>query len=64
MFFCIISNILQIEINGPITPIIIHRAIFGSIERFMGILIEHYGGEFPFWLSPIQIVIIQFQTNF
>ncbi|MDT7880848.1 MAG: threonine--tRNA ligase [Candidatus Hydrothermia bacterium] len=46
------------------TPIIIHRAIFGSIERFMGILIEHYGGEFPFWLSPIQIVIIPISDKF
>ncbi|MEO0159091.1 MAG: threonine--tRNA ligase [candidate division WOR-3 bacterium] len=46
------------------TPIIIHRAIFGSIERFMGILIEHYAGEFPLWLSPIQIVIIPISDKF
>jgi threonyl-tRNA synthetase len=45
-------------------PIIIHRAIFGSIERFMGILIEHYAGEFPLWLSPIQIVIIPISDKF
>ncbi|MGI9533317.1 MAG: threonine--tRNA ligase [Thermodesulfobacteriota bacterium] len=41
--------------NARHTPIMIHRAIFGSIERFFGILIEHYGGAFPFWLSPEQI---------
>lgn len=40
------------------TPIIIHRAILGSTERFLGILIEHYGGDFPFWLSPVQIAIL------
>jgi len=43
------------EDNARHTPIMIHRAIFGSIERFFGILIEHYGGAFPFWLSPEQI---------
>ncbi|MFE8702847.1 threonine--tRNA ligase [Cytobacillus sp. FJAT-54145] len=46
------------EDNKPHRPIIIHRAIYGSIERFMAILIEHYGGEFPFWLSPIQAKIL------
>jgi threonyl-tRNA synthetase len=39
------------------TPVMIHRAILGSIERFIGILIEHYGGKLPFWLSPKQIII-------
>ena len=38
-------------------PVMIHRAILGSIERFIGILIEHYGGKLPFWLSPRQIII-------
>ncbi len=37
------------------TPIMIHRAIFGSLERFIGILVEHYNGKFPLWLSPVQI---------
>ena len=41
--------------NARHTPIMIHRAIFGSIERFFGILIEHYGGAFPLWLSPEQV---------
>ena len=39
------------------TPVMIHRAIVGSIERFIGILIEHYAGKFPFWLAPTQIVV-------
>ncbi|MEN9248546.1 MAG: His/Gly/Thr/Pro-type tRNA ligase C-terminal domain-containing protein, partial [Gloeomargarita sp. GMQP_bins_69] len=37
------------------TPIMIHRAIFGSLERFFGILIEHYAGDFPLWLAPVQL---------
>ncbi len=39
-------------------PIMIHRALMGSLERFIGILIEHYGGRFPLWLAPVQVVII------
>jgi len=39
-------------------PIMIHRALFGSVERFVGILIEHFGGAFPAWLSPVQAVLI------
>jgi len=39
-------------------PVVIHRAILGSTERFLGILIEHYGGAFPLWLSPVQVVVI------
>ncbi|MDO8734731.1 MAG: threonine--tRNA ligase, partial [Elusimicrobiota bacterium] len=38
--------------------IMVHRAIFGSLERFFGVLIEHYGGAFPFWLAPVQIKIL------
>lgn len=40
------------------TPVIIHRAIFGSVERFFGILIEHYAGKFPLWLSPRQVRVM------
>jgi len=40
------------------TPIMIHRAILGSLERFIGILIEHYTGNLPYWLSPIQVIIL------
>ncbi|MDR1333175.1 MAG: threonine--tRNA ligase [Holosporales bacterium] len=39
------------------TPVMLHRAIVGSLERFIGILIEHYAGKFPFWLSPVQVVV-------
>jgi threonyl-tRNA synthetase len=39
-------------------PIMIHRALLGSIERFFGILIEHYGGAFPTWLAPVQVAIL------
>ena len=39
-------------------PYMVHRAILGSLERFLGILIEHYGGAFPVWLAPTQVVII------
>jgi threonyl-tRNA synthetase len=38
-------------------PIMLHRAIFGSYERFIGILIEHYAGKFPLWLAPVQAVV-------
>ena len=44
--------------NAEHMPWVIHRALFGSIERFIGILIEHYGGAFPFWLAPVQIRIL------
>jgi threonyl-tRNA synthetase len=44
--------------NAEHTPYVIHRALFGSLERFIGILIEHYGGAFPFWLAPVQIRVI------
>jgi len=46
------------EDNAEHTPYVIHRALFGSLERFMGILIEHYAGAFPFWLAPVQIRVI------
>lgn len=39
-------------------PIMLHRVVFGSLERFIGILIEHYAGKFPFWLSPVQVKIL------
>ena len=45
--------------NGSMQePVVIHRAIFGSLERFIGILIENYKGDFPFWLSPYQVAIV------
>lgn len=45
-------------------PIMIHRVIFGSIERFLGILIEHYAGKFPLWLSPVQIKILPISDKY
>jgi threonyl-tRNA synthetase len=39
-------------------PVMIHRAIFGSVERFLGILIEHYAGNFPLWLAPVQVAVL------
>ena len=39
-------------------PVMVHRALFGSVERFFGVLIEHYAGAFPVWLSPVQVAII------
>jgi threonyl-tRNA synthetase len=40
------------------TPVMVHRALLGSIERFFGVLIEHYAGAFPVWLSPVQAVVL------
>ncbi len=69
---------IQIDYNLPVkfdihyisengkkeVPIMIHRAPFGSFERFTGILIEHFGGAFPLWLSPKQVIIIPVSENF
>jgi threonyl-tRNA synthetase len=45
------------------TPVAIHRVIYGSMERFLGLLIEHYAGSFPLWLSPVQISILPISEN-
>ncbi len=45
-------------------PVVIHRAPFGSLERFIGVLIEHFAGEFPLWLAPIQVAVIPVSQNF
>ena len=44
--------------NTEHTPVVIHRAIFGSFERFIGILIEHFAGAFPLWMAPVQVVVL------
>jgi threonyl-tRNA synthetase len=44
--------------NREHTPYVVHRALLGSLERFMGILIEHYAGAFPFWIAPVQVRVI------
>lgn len=45
-------------------PIMIHRTVYGSIERFMGILIEHFAGKFPLWLSPVQVKVLPISDKF
>ena len=45
-------------------PVMIHRALFGSLERFIGILIEHYAGAFPTWLAPVQVKLIPVNNEF
>ena len=44
--------------NGRHRPIMLHRALFGSVERFFGVLLEHYGGAFPTWLAPVQVRVL------
>jgi threonyl-tRNA synthetase len=52
-------DLTYIDENGqPQRPIAIHRAIYGSLERFIGILVEHFAGAFPFWVAPVQAVVI------
>lgn len=46
------------EDGVPHTPVVIHRAVTGSTERFLGVLIEHFGGNFPTWLAPIQAIVL------
>ncbi len=58
-------DLTYIDENGQkARPVMLHRALFGSIERFMGILIEHFAGKFPLWLSPVQIEIIPVSEKF
>jgi threonyl-tRNA synthetase len=45
------------EHSNKVTPVMLHRAMFGSLERFTGIMIEHYAGHLPLWLSPLQAVV-------
>jgi threonyl-tRNA synthetase len=58
----------EIEYIGPDgekhRPIMIHRVVFGSIERFIGILIEHYAGKFPSWLAPVQVKLLPISSSF
>ena len=50
--------------NAEHTPVMIHRAMFGSYERFIGILIEHYAGELPLWLAPVQAIVLPVSDRF
>jgi threonyl-tRNA synthetase len=51
------------EANEPARPIIIHRAILGSVERMFAILTEHFAGKWPFWLSPRQVMLVPISEN-
>ncbi|MBI4778880.1 threonine--tRNA ligase, partial [Candidatus Falkowbacteria bacterium] len=52
-------NLTYIERDGKEKrPVMIHRTVYGAIERFLGVLIEHYAGAFPVWLSPTQVKIV------
>jgi len=50
--------------NSPHEPVIIHRTVLGSMERFVGGLIEHYGGAFPLWLAPVQVAVLPVSEKF
>ena len=45
-------------------PVVIHRAVYGSIDRFIGILTEHYAGAFPLWLSPVQVKVLPVSEHY
>ena len=58
-------DLTYIDQNGKkVRPIMLHRVIFGSVERFIGILIEHFAGAFPLWLSPVQVNIIPVNNEY
>ena len=50
--------------NASHRPVMIHRAPFGSLERFIGILIEHFAGAFPLWLAPVQVAVLPVSDKF
>jgi len=50
--------------NEKKRPVMLHRTIYGSMERFMGILIEHYAGKFPLWLAPVQAIVLPISDKF
>lgn len=52
------------EINEKVRPVVIHRAVLGSTERFMGVMIEHFAGVFPLWLSPVQVKILPISEKY
>jgi threonyl-tRNA synthetase len=52
------TNPEELATSGPVQPVMVHRAVLGSLERFMALLIEHYNGKWPFWLNPRQIAIL------
>lgn len=50
--------------NSPRRPVMVHRAVFGSVERFYGILVEHYAGAFPLWLAPVQVRVLSISEKY
>ena len=52
------TNPELLAVSGPVTPVLIHRAVLGSVERLMALLIEHYNGKYPYWLNPRQAIIL------
>lgn len=63
-----LPELFELEYTAPDgsrqRPVMIHRALFGSVERFIGVLTEHYGGAFPAWLSPVQVIAIPVADEF
>lgn len=58
-------DLTYVDANGDkVRPVMLHRVIFGSVERFIGILIEHFGGAFPTWLAPVQVNIIPVKNDY
>lgn len=58
-------DLTYIDSNGEKKrPVMLHRALYGSIERFIGILIEHYGGAFPTWMTPVQVKVIPVNNDY
>ena len=58
------SDSVSLQTMGSVTPVMIHRAVLGSLERFMALLLEYYHGQLPFWLSPRQIIILTVSDSF
>ena len=58
------SDSVSLQTMGSVTPVMIHRAAIGSLERFMALLLEYYHGQLPFWLSPRQIIILTVTDRF
>lgn len=52
------------EDNRKYRPVVIHRAVYGSIDRFIGILTEHYSGAFPVWLAPVQVKLLPVSDHY
>ena len=52
-----------LKFYGPVRPVMIHRAVLGSVERLMALLIENYNGKWPFWLNPRQAIILPLTTS-